>query len=348
MSVDITMQAAQEEIANSLLGPEVEQQAPEQEQSEFAASGADLLDEAITEQQAERLQFDDGDSAVELWRTEHPDEQARREQPAERLRSERAPQEQESEQQRGPTPEEVQQGVELLDNAVKELGLNGAADARVFADEFCEAFGTDVFKAGVDIESLGGVMSKTALSALQVYAATGGDLSKMGDITPQAAQAFAHDFLKGMGVDPRSMNVDASLLARTTLGGMINFLHTYDRYGGKVTDLAKLNDPQQAEFYLQNFMKAFGVDGPVNRAAAVKFADACAKQLLRVLGRVSQVNGQRNEQQRQTRARGQRVPAAFREGMKGAKAPRFRTNSGPDDPFDAKTMQTYYERTARL
>ena len=197
--------------------------------------------------------------------------------------------------------------------------------------------------------ALGGVMAKTALSALQVYEATGGDLSKMGGIPPQNAQAFAHDFLKGMGVDPRSMNVDASLLARTVAGGLMNFLNTFSSYGGKVTDLAKLNSPENAEFYMQNFMKALGVDGPVNRAAAVKFADACAKQMLRVMGKISQVNSQRaTSQPRQARARGQRVPAAFREGMKGAKAPRFRTNSGPDDPFDARTMQTYYERTARL
>jgi len=145
------------------------------------------------------------------------------------------------------------------------------------------------------------------------------------------------------------MNVDASLLARTVAGGLMNFLSTFNNYGGKVTDLAKLNSPENAEFYMQNFMKALGVDAPVNRAAALKFADACAKQMLRVMGRISQVNGQRAASQpRQTRARGQRIPAQFREGMKGAKAPRFRTNSGTDDPFDSKTMQTYYERTARL
>jgi hypothetical protein len=320
----------QEEIANSLLGPEAEQQAPEQEQSEFAVAGDDLLNEAIEEQQFERLQFDEGDSAVERWRSEHPEEEARREQPPERLRSERARQEQESEQPHAPTPEEVQASVEHLDNAVKELGLNEPADARTFADDFTAAFGSDVYKAGVDVGALGGVMAKTALSVLEVFAATGGDLSKMGEIPPQNAQAFAHDFLKGMGVDPRSMNVDASLLARTVAGGLMNFLNTFNNYGGKVTDLARLNSPENAEFYMQNFMKALGVDAPVNRAAALKFADACAKQMLRIIGRVSQVNGQRNEQ-RQPRSRGQRggqrIPAKFREGIKGSRVPTFRSNS---------------------
>jgi hypothetical protein len=341
--------AIQDEIANSLLGDEP-QQAPEAEDSQYAVSGADLLDEAITEKQSERLQFDEGDKAVERWQAEHPEEEVRQEQPLERLRSEREAEQQE--QQPAPTPEEIQAGVEQLGNDVKEYGLNEPADARQFADEFCGAFGTDVFKAGVDIESLGGVMSKTALSALQVYNATGGDLSQMGEIPVQSAQAFAHDFLEGMGLDPRSMpNVDASLLARTTLGGMMNFLRTYDSYGGRITDLSKLNDPKQAEFYLQNFMQALGVPGSANRDTAVKFADACAKQLLRVMGKVSEVNRQRQEaqaNQRQPRARGQRTPAWAREGMKGSKPPKFRTNSGPGDPFDAQTMATYHERTARL
>jgi hypothetical protein len=318
----------QDEIANSLLGPEAEQQAPEQEQSEFASHGDDLLSEAIAEQEENTFRY--GDEGMEARRAERPETEVQ--QPRERLRSERAPQEneqREQEEQRAPTPEEVQQGVELLDNTVKEYGLNEPADARTFADDFTAAFGSDIYKAGVDVGALGGVMSKTALSALLVYDATGGDLSKMGEIPPQNAQAFAHDFLKGMGVDPRSMNVDASLLARTTLGGMINFINTFNNYGGKVTDLAKLNDPQQAEFYMQNFMKALGVEGPVNRAAAIKFADACAKQMLRVMGKVSQVNGQRNEQ-RQPRSRGQRgqrIPAKFREGIKGSRVPAFRSNS---------------------
>jgi len=317
----------QDEIANSLLGPGAEQQAPEQEQSEFAVAGDDLLNEAISEQQEDRFRY--GDEEMEARHAERPETEVQ--QPRERLRSERAPQEnQQQEQPHTPTPEQVHQGVEQLENAVKEYGLNEPADARTFADEFTAAFGSDIYKAGVDVGALGGVMAKTAYSALEVYAATGGDLSKMGEIPAQNAQAFAHDFLKGMGVDPRSVNVDASLLARTVAGGLMNFLNTYDSYGGKVTDLARLNSPENAEFYMQNFMKALGVEGPVNRAAAIKFADACAKQMLRVIGKVSQVNGQRNEQ-RQPRSRGQRggqrIPAKFREGLKGSRVPAFRSNS---------------------
>jgi hypothetical protein len=335
----------QDDIANSLLGPEAEQeQAPEQTESEYAVHGDDLLDEAIAEHDvADR--FGNGDERVETRRQERPETETS-EQPQERLRSERAPQE--SEQRHAPTPEEVQAGVERLDSGVKEFGLNEPADARQFADEFCGAFGTDVYKAGVDVGALGGVMAKTALSAIDVYHATGGDLSKMGEIPAQNAQAFAHDLLKGMGVDPRSMNVDAMLLARTTLGGMINFLNTYQSYGGKVTDLAKLNDPQQAEFYMQNFMRALGIEGQINREAALKFADACAKQMLRVMGKISQVNEQRaasQERQPRGRSRGQRVPAGMREGIRGSKAPRFKSNQ---DVFDGGTMDYYQQQHGRL
>jgi len=341
--------ATQESIGWSLVGENAEQEAQEQVQadlqgeSEYSGPGGALVDEVIDDHHLDVFKF--GDDVMQARRGERPAE-AQREQP-ERLRPEPASEAQE--QPQAPTPAEVQAGVEKLDSAVKEYGLNEPTDARQFADEFCGAFGSDVFKSGVDVEALGGVMSKTALSALNVYAATGGDLSKMGDIPPQSAQAFAHDLLKGIGVDPRSLNVDTMLLARTTLGGMVNFLNSYQRYGGRVTDLAKLNDPQQAEFYLQNFLKAFGQEGPVNRATAVKFADACAKQMLRVMGRISQVQTQRNEaRQKQTRSRGPRATAKEREAIRAARVPRFRTNAGPGEPFDAETMDTYAERSLRL
>lgn len=322
----------EQEVASSLLSPaeqEQESAQPEQAESEYAAPGDELLNEAIADQADDR--FRDGDEGAERLRSERP-EVERHAQPEERLRSERAPQENEQAQRAAePTPEQVQEGIQKLDAAVEQFGLNEPADAREFASDFCSAFGTDIYKAGVDVEQLGGVMAKTAVSALQVYDATGGDLSKMGAIPEQSAQAFAHDLLKGMGIDPRSMNVDASLLARTTLGGMMNFLNTYASYGGKVTDLAKLNDPQAAEFYLQNFLKALGQGGPVSRETALKFADACARQLLRVMGKVSQVNASQERQPR-GRSRGQRVPTQLREGIRGSRAPRFKTNEDIFDP----------------
>lgn len=350
---DITEAVHQQEVADSILdapivatlsheGNFIEaaegfSDAPEGE-SQFE-NPEDYLAQAVFDQEHDAQKLGDDGLRAKLEREGIEPEQ--REAAPEREQAQEG-----QEQPHTATPAEIQAGIEQLDNVVKEYGLNEPADAREFASDFCGAFGSDIFKAGVDVESLGGVMSKTALSALNVYRATGGDLSKIGEIPEQSAQAFAHDLLKGMGVDPRSINVDAMLLARTTLGGMVNFLRTYDAYGGKVTDLAKLNDPRQAEFYLQNFVKAFGQDGPVNREAAVRFADACAKQLLRVVGKISQVNAQRaQEQQRQPRSRGPRVPAGLRDGVRGSKAPRWKTNQ---DIFDGATMDFYHQQHGRL
>ena len=329
----------QAEIESSLLSPteqEAEQAEPETEASEYSVASTDLLNEFISEQQENRFSL--GDEEIDRLRSERGEQEPREQSQAqERPEREQQPEGREQAQQQAaePTPEEIQAGVEQLDQAVKEYALNEPADARHFADEFCGAFGTDVYKAGVDVGALGGVMAKTALSALQICAATGGDLSKMSGIPPQNAQTFAHELLKGMGVDPRTMNVDASLLARTTLGGMVNFIKTYYSYGGKVTDLAKLNEPQAAEFYMKNFMQALGIEGQVSREAALKFADACSRQMLRVMGKLREVNEQRTanqDRQPRGRSRGQRVPAQFREGIRGAKAPRFQSNQDIFDP----------------
>jgi hypothetical protein len=336
----------QAEIESSLLSPAEQQQEqaqPEAEASEYSFAATDLLNEAIREQGDDRFAL--GDEETERLRSERG-EQEPREQPQAQERPERGEQQEreQAQQTAEPTPEEIQAGVEQLDNAVKEYALNEPADARQFADEFCSAFGTDVYKVGVDIGALGGVMAKTALSAIEVCAATGGDLSKMPGIPLQNAQAFTHELLKGMGVDPRTMNVDASLLARTTLGGMVNFIKTYYSFGGKVTDLAKLNDPQAAEFYMKNFMQALGVEGQVNRDAALKFADACSRQMLRVMGKLREVNQQRSanqERQPRGRSRGQRVPAQFREGIKGSKIAKLTTNT---DIFDDETLETMARR----
>src|ERR1700694_3368602 len=82
---------------------------------------------------------------------------------------EQANQAQEQEQAQAPTAESVQQGIAALDATVQEHGLNDPASAKGFADEFCSALGTDVYRAGVDVQMLGGTVAKTALSAMHVY-----------------------------------------------------------------------------------------------------------------------------------------------------------------------------------
>src|SRR6202171_5753190 len=159
---------------------------------------------------------------------------------------EQANQAQEQEQAQAPTAESVQQGIAALDATVQEHGLNDPASAKGFADEFCSALGTDVYRAGVDVQMLGGTVAKTALSAMHVYEAAQGNIESLPPIPAESARAFSYDLLKGLGIDPRTVDVDQQLLSQTFLGGVLNFYDTFQKYGGQVTDLSRLNDPQAA------------------------------------------------------------------------------------------------------
>jgi hypothetical protein len=173
-------------------------------------------------------------------------------------------------------------------------------------------------------------MAKAALSTVAVYEATQGDMSKLPAIPEDAARKFTFDLLASYRIDPRTMpNVDPSLLARTVQGGMFNFLNTvYQKFGGRISDLRQINDPQAAEFYMGNFMKALGVEGQPNRETAIKFADACGKYLLGVIGKLQRAKEQNAaSQQSKGRSRGPRVPERFKEGMKGSRIPKFATNA---------------------
>jgi predicted component of type VI protein secretion system len=235
-----------------------------------------------------------------------------------------------AEQAQAPTAENVQQGIAALDATVQEHGLNDPASAKGFADEFCSALGTDVYRAGVDVQALGSTVAKTALSAMQVYEAAQGNIESLPPIPAESARAFSYDLLKGFGIDPRTVDVDEQLLSQTVLGGVLNFYDTFQKYGGSITDLSKLNDPQAAEMFLGNFMRALGSEQPVNRQTAIKVADALGSYLLGFIGKINAAN-QRQAESRQGqsnsgRGRGQRVPARFRDAIKGSKAPRFTSN----------------------
>ena len=156
--------------------------------------------------------------------------------------------------------------MQALDATVREHGLNDAPSANEFASAFCESLGTDVYKSGVNVEALGSTMAKASLSAMQVYEAAQGDLSRIPPVPDASAKAFSHDLLRGLGIDPRAVPVDENLLANTVMQGALSFLHTYQTYGGKVTDFAKLNDGAISEQFFGNFLRAFGIKAAVDRA----------------------------------------------------------------------------------
>lgn len=356
MSVDITLQPFQEEIGDSILeSPLVAQfthegnfgHVPRPEYSEGQESVFDDAAESIYEGIEDRK--DDADLFHIIARREEEqnaeDTELERQEklvlsPEERIvrrmdREEREPRETQETQQEPPqqqpaqalTPEAVEAGIQRLDAIVREHGLNDAASANEFATAFCESFGTDLYKSGINVEALGSVMAKASLSALRVYEASGGDPARVPAMPDASAKAFTHDIMRGLGIDPRAVPVDEQLLANTVMRASLNFLDTYNRYGGKVSDLAKLNDAGAAEMFLGNFLKAFGVNGPVDRASALKFADASGKYLLSMRDKVlAWYAAEQAKQQPRGKSRGQRVPARFREGLKGCKAPVFESN----------------------
>lgn len=228
------------------------------------------------------------------------------------------------------TPQSVQEGLERLDSVIQQHQLNDPESAKAFHTELCAAFGTSAFESPCDVEKLGSTMAKTAFSAMQVYEALKGDPSQLGPMPLESAQAFTYDFLTSFGADPRTTQVDAQLLAETVLRGALNFYDTYQRFGGRVTEIGKLNDPVAAEWFLGSFLKAFGIEGRIDRGTALRFADAGSKYLLSFMTRVNHLQPQ------------QQATGARQSQRRGRKE--WRTNS---DIFDGAQQMLNEEKTGR-
>jgi hypothetical protein len=290
---DITEAVTQQQIADSILDDsnilgswkgaslaETPAEAPKSEADKLADLATDRTEGQRTEGQPEQF-------------TEHQTRELARKvaQPNEYFEK---PNQQEPAQaaQQPATPEQVQQGIEQLDAFVQQHELNDPASAKNFASDLCQAFGSDLYQSGVNIESFGSTMAKVAVSALQTYELTGGDPSRLTPVSPAAAKAFTYDFLRAFGEDPRGVTVNEQLLANTVLYGALNFIDTYQRFGGRVTNLDQLNDPAAAEMFLGSFLKSFGIESPVDRAVALKLADAGGKYLLSIISKLGQIQPQ--------------------------------------------------------
>jgi hypothetical protein len=179
------------------------------------------------------------------------------------------------------TPAQISEGISQLGQAVEQLGLNDAPAAQQLAYDLTAPFGG---AEGVNPALLGDVMSKTVLSALQVHEAQA-DNPQLGPIHPAAAQAFTSDFLRAFGVDARMANVDSQHFAGTVLVGTLNLLDAVKQYGPNAA-VEKLNSPAGAEWLMTNINKAFGINAPVDRATALHIADAGARYVLSLLGKL--------------------------------------------------------------
>ena len=349
------------DIADSLLGPETEQQeSPAEAVSEYHVPGVSLLDEYIAESQDNR--FRDGDEQHERLRSERPEVETGEEQ-AHQGRQQPQTQREAPEQQQGApeaTPIELAATIQELDTRMEQYGLSEPADTSKFGTELASAFGADVHRDGWDVGLLNNTVARIALSDGPQIMAAEGDFNRLPPISPLAQHQIASDVITSFGRDPRLQPAyDERLLANTIRFAVANILYTHEKTGER--DPAKGNDAQMAVWFLDALhMGMFGTEKPgsvsdrIWKEMACQVADTLWTRLLGMDGKVREWNERNAAAQNQGRragvgrGRGQRIPAQFREGIKGSKAPRFKTNAGPDDPFNNQTMDDYAQRNARL
>ena len=239
---------------------------------------------------------------------------------------------QQAEANRPLTPAELNAGIQQLGERADQLGMNDQTAAQTLAYNLSVPFGAA--PNTIDSQALGSVMSKTVLSALDIYTANGGNLEGLGGIPPAAAQAFTSDLLSAMHVDPRMASVDSNALASLVLGATLNVVDTVNRYGLDAR-VENFNDPRVAEFFVSNLYRAFGVDAPVNRAEALHIADSFAKYVM---------SGLRQASARQVQPQPQRSGKRQAASRSGKVLP-WNSNR---DVFDEEAITYYREQHGKL
>jgi hypothetical protein len=230
------------------------------------------------------------------------------------------------------TPVEIHDGIQQMHATVEELGLNDETAAQRLAHDLTAPFGAD--PRSVDSQALGQTMASAVLSAVQICESG----QQVGPIPPAAAAEFTGDFLRSIGMDPRTIQVDSQQFATAVLGGTLNFLETVKVYGLNAS-LDRLNSPEGAEVFAGGLMKAFGITEPVTREHALHLADTGGKYILAVLQRLARALPQEEEQS----PRQSRRSSGERSSSRGRS--QFQSNR---DIFDADAMGEYELRHGRL
>jgi len=346
----------QAEIEDSLLG-EPQELAPEAERepSYWEGDAVDLLNQEIHDRRYDPIKFGDAatepeptnqerladlstdrtdrrESEQEAPREEWREAAERRALSAEEVKELQAQQETRQDEWRELTAEEARQGIQALDDEIQKHGLNDLVSAKEFALGLAGTFGGDL--GSYNVEQLGSVMSKVALSADRILDHLQQSGGQMPPVPAESAKQFASDLIRACGGDPRIQPVDAQLLADVVFRGALNFLNTARSRPGE-TDVARLNDPEAAEWLLANFYRAFGVQQPVDRQTALKFADAAGKYLLSALGKYAQLPA------RQPQPRGSRRSARVPGG-------RIRGMQSNIDLYDQATLNAWRNEHGRL
>ena len=251
----------------------------------------------------------------------------------------RAPQAEERQAEQSPaelTPQQVQEGVEQLSQAVEHYQLNDAGAAQQLAYDLTAANGGD--PGSVDAGALGSTMAKAVLSACQIFDDYAGNPQNLPTVSREAAQHFTGDFLRSFGMDPRTTQVDAQRFSNLVLSGTLNFISAAKAQGLNAT-MDRLNSAEAAEWFANELHQCFGQTGPVSREYALHLADAGGKYILGILQKLQQLqpaqsNNRRAASGSSRQARGGRRSAA-----------RFQSNN---DIFDADTMDLYQREHGRL
>ncbi|HKH99712.1 MAG TPA: hypothetical protein VJ999_11440 [Candidatus Sulfotelmatobacter sp.] len=235
-----------------------------------------------------------------------------------------------------PTPQQVQEGVEGLSQAVEQYQLNDSSAAQQLAYDLTAPFGGD--PGSVDAKALGGTMAKAVLSAAQIFDSVGGKLENLAPVPREAAQQFTSDFLRSFGLDPRTAQVDPQRFSQLILGGTLSFISAAKTYGLNAT-MDRLNSPEAAEGFAKELHQCFGDDRAVSREYALHLADAGGKYILGILQKLQQLQPAQHPARRSASA----SPRQARGGKRSSA--QFQTNG---DIFDDDTMNLYQREHGRL
>jgi hypothetical protein len=171
----------------------------------------------------------------------------------------------------------------------------------------------------------------------------GWDLGNVRPLHPVQLNAVHDEVCKLIGIaDPRLSPVaHREQFGADVLFGVANFLSTVSRYGMNAS-LSQLNDPRQAESFVNQLRAHFGENAPVDRATALKTVDALTLPLLSMVRKL--------DAQRQAAGPQRRVSAPSsrqRTQVQGHRTtvPRMRTNN---DLFDAGTLAAYQRDHGKL
>jgi len=355
---DITEAVHQQEVADSILdapivatlsheGNFIEaaegfSDAPEGE-SQFE-NPEDYLAQAVFEQEHDAQKLGDDGLAAKLEREGiRPEQREAQKGPTKEEQQEPA----QPEAEQPVTFEAIQARFDELDKMIADNGLSDDQSKKGFADELATALGTNVMNSGWNVEALGSFRDRMNLEALRLNEVTQGDLSRLAAMPEHAADALGFDWLRGVGINPQDFpEADRREFANVYLTGLVNINAAVDKFAGRVTDPARLNDPQANMLFVEKAARALGYTGTITQQAANAVANAIAKDVLTFRSRVQAAAQRQQAQPKGTRRNaGPRVPAGLRDGIRGSKAPRWKSNQ---DIFDGATMDFYHQQHGRL